>query len=41
VKYRHLDGKTVTTPNADILIFEGDLVKDWQIYIDVAPVYTP
>jgi hypothetical protein len=41
VEYRRLDGKTVTTPNADILIFEGDLVKDWQIYIDVAPVYAP
>jgi SnoaL-like domain len=41
VEYRRQDGKTVTTPNADILIFEGDLVKDWQIYIDVAPVYAP
>jgi hypothetical protein len=41
VEYRRLDGKTVTTPNADILVFEGDLVKDWQIYIDVAPVYAP
>ena len=33
------DGKTVITPNADILIYDGDLVRDWQIYIDVAPVY--
>jgi hypothetical protein len=40
VEYR-LDGKTVTTPNADILVFQNDLVKDWQIYIDVAPVYAP
>jgi hypothetical protein len=41
VEYLRQDGKTVTTPNADILIFEGDLVRDWQIYIDVAPVYAP
>jgi hypothetical protein len=39
VEYRRKDGKSVITPNADILIFEGDLVRDWQIYIDVAPVY--
>jgi hypothetical protein len=39
VEYLRQDGKTVITPNADILIFEGDLVRDWQIYIDVAPVY--
>jgi hypothetical protein len=39
VEYTRQDGKTVITPNADILVFEGDLVRDWQIYIDVAPVY--
>jgi ketosteroid isomerase-like protein len=39
VEYRRKDGKTVLLPNADILIYEGDLVKDWQIYIDVTPVY--
>ena len=39
VEYRRKDGKTVTMPNADILVFDGDLVRDWQIYIDVAPVY--
>jgi len=39
VEYRRHDGKSVTVPNADILLFDGDLVKDWQIYIDVAPVY--
>jgi ketosteroid isomerase-like protein len=41
VEYRRQDGKTVTTPNADVLKFEGDLVRDWQIYIDVTPVYAP
>jgi ketosteroid isomerase-like protein len=39
VEYRRKDGKTVTVPNADILIYDGDLVCDWQIYIDIAPVY--
>jgi ketosteroid isomerase-like protein len=39
VEYLRKDGKTVTLPNADILVFDGDLVSDWQIYIDVAPVY--
>jgi ketosteroid isomerase-like protein len=39
VEYRRKDGKTVTVPNADILVYDGDLVRDWQIYIDIAPVY--
>jgi hypothetical protein len=41
VEYKRLDGTVVVTPNADILVFEGDLVKDWQIYIDLAPVFAP
>jgi len=39
VEYRRKDGKSVTVPNADVLVFDGDLVSDWQIYIDVTPVY--
>ncbi|MGO9081076.1 MAG: nuclear transport factor 2 family protein [Streptosporangiaceae bacterium] len=39
VEYVRKDGKHVTVPNADILVFDGDLVRDWQIYIDVAPVF--
>jgi ketosteroid isomerase-like protein len=39
VEYVRKDGKRVTVPNADVLEFEGDLVRDWQIYIDVTPVY--
>src|ERR1700684_805250 len=39
VKYTRKDGKHVTIPNADILVFDGELVSNWQIYIDVAPVY--
>jgi hypothetical protein len=26
-------------PNADILTFEGDKVKDWRIFNDLTPVY--
>src|SRR6185437_13336354 len=39
VEYVRKDGKHVTIPNADILTFDGDLAKTWQIYIDVAPVF--
>jgi ketosteroid isomerase-like protein len=39
VEYVRKDGKHVTVPNADILVYDGDLVSNWQIYIDVAPVY--
>ncbi len=39
VEYIRTDGKHVTVPNADILTFDGDLVSNWQIYIDVAPVF--
>jgi ketosteroid isomerase-like protein len=39
VEYVRKDGKTVTVPNADILVYDGDLVADWQIYIDVTPVF--
>ena len=39
VEYRRKDGKSVTLPNADILTFDGDLVRNWQIYIDLAPLY--
>ena len=39
VEYLRKDGKSVTVPNADILVFEGDLVREWQIYIDLAPVF--
>ena len=40
VEYRRKDGKSVTVPNCDVLKFDGDLVRDWQIYIDLAPVFS-
>jgi ketosteroid isomerase-like protein len=39
IEYLRKDGKRVTVPNADILTFDGDLVRNWQIYIDLAPVF--
>lgn len=39
VEYVRKDGQHVTLPNADILTFDGELVSDWQIYIDLAPVF--
>ena len=39
MEYVRNDGKHVTVPNADILVFDGDLVSNWQIYIDLAPVF--
>jgi ketosteroid isomerase-like protein len=39
VEYVRTDGKHVTVPNADILTWDGDLVGNWQIYIDVTPVF--
>ncbi|WP_375483526.1 nuclear transport factor 2 family protein [uncultured Mycobacterium sp.] len=39
IEYTRKDGRRVTVPNADILTFEGELVRDWRIYIDVSPVY--
>lgn len=39
VEYLLKDGRRVTVPNADILVFDGDMVRDWQIYIDLAPLF--
>lgn len=41
VEYRRHDGETVYVPNVDILTWDGDLVSNWQILIDVSAVYAP
>ncbi|MGP3534177.1 nuclear transport factor 2 family protein [Microbacterium sp. RD1] len=41
VEYIRGDGEHVFTPNVDILTWEGDKVADWQIVIDVSPIYAP
>jgi ketosteroid isomerase-like protein len=40
VEYVLKDGRHVTVPNADILKYDGDLISDWQIYIDLAPLFS-
>ena len=39
VTYVRQDGKKTTVPNANILTFHDGLVREWRIYIDIAPVY--
>jgi hypothetical protein len=41
VEYTRKDGTHVFTPNVDILKWEGDKVANWQIVIDIAPIYAP
>ncbi|HEX4247114.1 MAG TPA: nuclear transport factor 2 family protein [Pseudonocardia sp.] len=40
VEYVRTDGKHVTVPNLDVLRWQGDRVADWQIYIDLTPVFS-
>lgn len=41
VEYTRKDGVHVFTPNVDILKWDGDKVANWQIVIDVTPIYAP
>lgn len=41
VDYTRLDGIVVTVPCVDILRWTGDVVSDWRIVIDIAPVFAP
>lgn len=38
VTYLRKDGSNITVPNADIIDYRGNLVCNWQIYIDIGPV---
>jgi hypothetical protein len=40
VEYRRKDGKSVTVPNADILVFDGDLVATGRS-TSTSPPFTP
>jgi limonene-1,2-epoxide hydrolase len=38
--YRRIaDGKHITVPCTDVYRFDGDLIKEWRVYPDVAEVY--
>lgn len=41
VDYTRLDGTVVTVPCVDILRWKGDVVADWRVVIDIAPVFAP
>lgn len=41
VTYIRLDGKLVTVPCANIWKYEHDLISDYRIYIDLAPLFSP
>lgn len=38
VTYERHDGSTVTLPFADILEYDGELIANYKIYIDIGPL---
>ena len=40
VTYRRHDDSEITVPFADIFEYEEDLIADYKIYIDIAPLYS-
>lgn len=41
VTYTRHDGGTVTVPAVSIVRANGELIDDYRIYVDLAPVYAP
>ena len=41
VTYTRLDGTEITLPFADTFVLRGDLVAEYYIYVDIAPLYAP
>jgi hypothetical protein len=41
VTYTRLDGGEVTVPAVSIVRSDGELIDDYRIYVDLAPVYAP
>jgi len=39
VTYTRLDDSQVTLPFTDVFEYEGDLISQYKIYIDVSPLY--
>ena len=39
VTYRRRDGSEITLPFADVLEYADDLIDQYKIYIDIAPLY--
>jgi ketosteroid isomerase-like protein len=38
VCYRRLDGQTVTLPCCNVFRMRGDLISEYRVYVDIAPV---
>ena len=39
VTYRRHNGTEITLPFADVLEYDGDLIADYKIYMDITPLY--
>ena len=39
VTYRRHDDSEISVPFADIFEYEGDLIAEYKIYIDISPLY--
>lgn len=39
VTYRRHDGSEVIVPFVDVFEFQGDLIAEYKIYIDISPLY--
>ncbi len=40
VTYRRQDGTEITLPYTDVFEYDGDLISNYKIYIDIGPLYT-
>lgn len=39
VTYRRHDGSELTLPFTNVFEFDGDMIREYKIYIDIAPLY--
>jgi ketosteroid isomerase-like protein len=39
VTYRRHNGSEITLPFADVLEYDGDLIANYKIYMDISPLY--
>lgn len=39
VTYTRHDGSTITLPFADVFEMQGELIREYKIYMDIAPLY--
>lgn len=39
VTYRRTDSTEITLPFADVFEYDGDLISNYKIYIDIGPLY--